>query len=74
MAEFMGYLKDAVHIGRVVYMIVMAVVFWLLWHDWTHMMLWFGLCAGIILADAIYEYVQIRVRRRFGRRYHDNHA
>jgi hypothetical protein len=74
MTEFLSYLKDAVHTGRIIYMIVVPVVFWFIWHSWRWTILWFGVCAGIILADAVYEYVQVRVRKRVIQRRNGSHA
>lgn len=74
MTEFFGYLKEAAHKGRVIYIITVAVVAWFVWHNSTFLVLWFILCAGIILVDAVYDYVQVRVRKRVIQRQRRNQA
>lgn len=74
MMEFLGYLKEAAHRGRIIYIITVAVVSWFVWHNSTFLVLWFILFAGIILVDAIYDYVQVRVRKRVIQRQRRNRA
>lgn len=68
MKEFLSYLKEFYHAGRVILVLIILVAFWIYWQSWK---LEVFMVAGILvisLAETTYRFAEKRVRARVIRR------